>query len=164
MLQLRRCESQMFGCADVSLVWFCWQEAVLCEIHRTVHAGEVGPASVVKEVCSSTITWDISRWVVESYVKWLALGVQLGGTASKTNWWSRVLTIETTTGRQEEPSKTLVCICCLSEAQTSKHPDDPKSQMDINDPETWASISTHLISFWGDFLVNLSCFVSKPLV
>ncbi|KAM8754613.1 adenosine deaminase [Acanthopagrus schlegelii] len=26
-----------------------YEEAVLCEIHRTVHAGEVGPASVVKE-------------------------------------------------------------------------------------------------------------------
>lgn len=30
---------------------FCfWQEAVRSEVHRTVHAGEVGPASVVKEV------------------------------------------------------------------------------------------------------------------
>lgn len=50
MLRYRRWESQMFGWADVFCDWFCWQEAVRCGVHRTVHAGEVGPASVVKEV------------------------------------------------------------------------------------------------------------------
>lgn len=30
----------------------CAQEAVKCKIHRTVHAGEAGPASKVKEVSS----------------------------------------------------------------------------------------------------------------
>uniref|UniRef100_A0AAQ6AJC8 Adenosine deaminase n=1 Tax=Amphiprion ocellaris TaxID=80972 RepID=A0AAQ6AJC8_AMPOC len=35
-----------------------YEEAVCCGVHRTVHAGEVGPASVVKEVCpiSSKLT------------------------------------------------------------------------------------------------------------
>lgn len=40
--------------ADVFHDWFLCpgQEAVRCGIHRTVHAGEVGPPSVVKEVSS----------------------------------------------------------------------------------------------------------------
>lgn len=55
--QREHCESQMFGWA-VRLLMSCivglWQEAVRCGIHRTVHAGEVGPASVVREVSYAT--------------------------------------------------------------------------------------------------------------
>ena len=46
------CEIMIAKSVDMSMlyVFCCWQEAVKCGIHRTVHAGEVGPPSVVEEV------------------------------------------------------------------------------------------------------------------
>lgn len=41
--------------ADVGPVCLWNQEAARCGIHRTVHAGEVGPPSVVKEVGGWTV-------------------------------------------------------------------------------------------------------------
>ncbi|MEQ2187731.1 hypothetical protein GOODEAATRI_007619, partial [Goodea atripinnis] len=38
-----------------------YEEAVRLGIHRTVHAGEVGPATVVKEVSCSAKTQDVAR-------------------------------------------------------------------------------------------------------